>query len=83
VIVTGFRDPAHNRLVVVAVNTQETEQLLKIRVQGASPRSGTTGEVSYGTKRWDSVTGIGSTAQGELLYVTPARSVVTLAIPIN
>lgn len=83
VIVSAFRDPPRGRLVVVTVNNEAVSQLLRIQVQGAAAQAPISGEVSYQTTRWEPFTGVAPTREGEIQYVAPARSVVTIAIPIE
>lgn len=83
VLVTAFRDQANGRIIVVAVNNEAAEQLLRITLNGASARAAVTGAVSSGTLRLETVPPFSPTATGEVKFVAPARSVVTLAIPIG
>lgn len=81
VIVTAFRDPPNSRVVVVAVNNETTEQLLRVRLTGASARGEASGESSYGGVRWQAVSPRSAAANGDFEIVAAAHSVVTLAIP--
>ena len=45
VITTAFRDPANSRLVVVVVNNEATEQLLRVRLSDASARAKVNGGI--------------------------------------
>jgi O-glycosyl hydrolase len=83
VIVTAFRDQAGGRLVLVAVNNETMPRLLRIVPTGASPAGQITGEASYQGIRWGVIPPFSPTALGEVEYVAPARSVVTLVIPIH
>jgi O-glycosyl hydrolase len=82
VVVSAFRDTARNRIVVVAVNAGTDSQLLRVRVAGGSV-SGASGEISYAAERWQTISGLTPTGAGEIEYVAPAKSVVTLAIPLG
>ncbi len=81
VLVTAFRDEPRGRLVVVAVNNETSEQLLRITLTGGSASGDVTGEASFEAARWRTISSFSPTAAGEVQYVAPARSVVTLAIP--
>ena len=69
--------------MVVAVNNETTPQNLRIKLVGASASGVVTGEASYGSVRWEAIAGFATTAPDELQYLAPARSVVTLAIPLQ
>lgn len=81
VIVTGFRDVARSRLVLVVVNNESTSQLVRVRVSGSQPRGQATGETSYGQSRWASLENIRTGSDGAVEVLAQARSVVSLAIP--
>jgi Glycosyl hydrolase family 30 beta sandwich domain len=83
VIVTAFRDAARQRIVVVAVNNETTPQNLRIKLVGAAAAGMVTGEASYESVRWQPIPDFATTASDELQYLAPARSVVTLAIPLR
>jgi len=67
----------------VAVNNEATQQLLQIQLTGASARGQISGEVSSGQLRWQAFPAFASPSTNSVGFVAPARSVVTLAIPIN
>lgn len=83
VIVSAFRDPSSRRMVVVAVNTEGTSRALRISLRGAAARTGITGESSFEGVRWQIIPPFAPTAAGDVEFTAPARSVVTLAIPMN
>jgi O-glycosyl hydrolase len=83
VIVTAFRDAVRQRIVVVAVNNDTTPQNLRIKLVGAAAAGLVTGEASYEAVRWQAIAGFAATAPDEIQYLAPARSVVTLAIPVQ
>ncbi len=83
VIVTAFRDSANDRIVVVVVNNEATQQLLRIRLSGASAAGTASGESSYANIRWQSIPPFPPTASGDLELTAPAKSVVSVGIPIN
>src|SRR5206468_3620127 len=83
VIATAFRDVANSRLVVVVVNNEATEQLLQVRLSGASAGGNANGESSYGSVRWKAIPPFAAASGGDFETVAPANSVVTLAIPIR
>ena len=83
VIVTAFRNQTDGRIVVVAVNNESTEQLLRIALKGASSAGAASGELSYQGLRWQAIPPFTPSNGTEITYVAPARSVVTLAIPLR
>ncbi len=83
VIATAFRDLANSRIVVVIVNNEATEQLLRIRLSGASGSGQATGESSYANVRWQVIAPFAASSSGDFETVAPANSVVTVAIPIG
>jgi O-glycosyl hydrolase len=78
---SAFRDPASGRIVVVAVNNESTDHVLRIRVQGASARGTVTGVASYEAIRWQDLPPSGPDGRGEVFALARARSVITLVIP--
>jgi len=83
VLVSSFRDAADGHLVVVAVNNEPTAQALRIQLTGATAKGPVTGEESYASLRWRIISPFAPAANGEIEFVAPARSVVTLAIPVG
>lgn len=83
VIATAFRDPVNSRVVLVVVNNEGTEQLLRVGLSGATARGNATGESSYGSVRWQPIPPFAASTGGDFETVAPAKSVVTLAIPIG
>lgn len=83
VLVTGFRDTERNRVVVVATNANATPQLLRVRIEGATLTGAMSGEASHGDVRWTAITGARLASDGMLEVVAPARSVVSLALPLQ
>lgn len=81
VVVSAFRNPGARRIVVVAVNHEPAAQLLRVTLREVVAGSPVTGETSHGAVRWQAIAGFSPQADGEVTYVAPARSVVTLAIP--
>jgi O-glycosyl hydrolase len=81
-IVTAFRDPPRNRIVVVAVNNGTGERLLQVHLNGATAGTAN-GEESYGGIRWRLISDLAPTSAGAIEFLAPAKSVVTLAIPIQ
>lgn len=82
-LATAFRDPTSRKIVVVAINTEETSRTVRIALRGATAGSGITGELSFEGTRWQIIQPYSPTAAGEVEFVAPPRSVVTLAIPTN
>ena len=83
VVVTGFRDQAAGRIVVVVVNNETTEQLLRVRASGASPLSQATGEASYGSVRWEAIPAFAAAPDGDFELTAPAKSVLSIGIPFK
>lgn len=83
VVASAFRDPASLRLVVVAVNNSTDNLLIRIRVDGAVIGGVIAGEASYGTVRWAPVTDASVGSDGVAMVNVRARSVVTLALPLQ
>lgn len=82
VLVTAFRDERRQRVVTVIANADTRPQLLRLRLTGATPAGGTTGEASRDTVRWGPIDLV-TIRDGVTEYLAPPRSVVTLAIPIR
>lgn len=82
VIVTAFRDQANGRIVVVVVNRETTDQLLRLSLSGAAPSGQASGELSFGAVRWQAIPKFSAAANGEFEIAARANSVLTLAIPI-
>jgi O-glycosyl hydrolase len=83
VIATAFRDPVNSRVVLVVVNNEDTEQLLRVRLSGAAAAGNATGESSSGSVRWRTIPPFAAGTGGDFENVAPAKSVVTIAIPID
>jgi O-glycosyl hydrolase len=81
VIATAFRQAG--RLVVVVVNNEPEAQLLRIGLAGGEASGEAIGETSHGSVRWEAVDPLAPAADGAFETAAPARSVVTLAIPIE
>jgi hypothetical protein len=65
------------------VNNETTPQNLRIKLVGATASGMVTGEASYESVRWQAIPDFATTAPDEVQYLAPARSVVTLAIPVQ
>lgn len=83
VLATAFRDSGESRIVVVIVNSSPTSQRIEIQVAGGRPSGGVTGEISYGTLRWQEVSAAITEETGTIAYVIPPQSVLTLGIPVR
>jgi O-glycosyl hydrolase len=83
VIVTAFRDPPNGRIVVVVVNNESEAQLLRVRLAGTSTAGEASGEMSHGGVRWQSLPPFAPGSGGDFETAAPAKSVVTVAIPID
>jgi O-glycosyl hydrolase len=83
VIATAFRNQTDRRIVLVAVNNESTEQLLRVALAGASSAGAVSGELSYEGARWQPIPPFTPPDPTEIGYVVPARSVVTVAIPVR
>lgn len=79
----AFQDGSGNRVVVVATNASAKPQLIRVRIAGAAPAGTFSGEVSSQSVRWQAITGTISSATGIAEFLAPARSVVTMAIPLR
>jgi hypothetical protein len=83
VVASAFRDPASGRLVVVAVNNSTENLLVRVQVNGAVIGGAVEGETSYGTVRWAPVSDAAVGSDGVATVNVRARSVVTLAVPLQ
>lgn len=83
VVASAFRDPASERLVVVAVNNSTENMLVRVQVNGAVIGGAVEGETSYGTVRWAPVSDAAVGSDGVATVNVRARSVVTLALPLQ
>lgn len=80
VLVTAFREPTLNRMVVVAINANSAARTLTVTLSGASLGTTYDGELSTSTMPWSPVSG--AVAGGVLTFSMPASSVVTLSVPL-
>ncbi|HET6566593.1 MAG TPA: T9SS type A sorting domain-containing protein [Rhodothermales bacterium] len=83
VIATAFRNRSGDQITVVAVNNTASAQALKIVLSGASANGSVKGEESYEQERWASIQAFSPASSSEIHYTAPAKSVVTLTIPVG
>src|SRR5262249_46882780 len=65
VIATAFRDSTRGRVVLVVINNEPTEQLLRVRLAGASAGGAATGESSFGSVRWQAIPAFAASSSGD------------------
>jgi O-glycosyl hydrolase len=82
-IVTAFRDVAANRIVVVVVNTASASQPFRIVLRGAAARGQISGALSSAAGRAQSIAPFAPDSESEVRFTSPAKSVVTLAVPLR
>lgn len=81
VLASAFRSQDGTRAVLVAVNAYDEARVLRVRVDGATINGIPAAEASNGSTRWQPVTG--RVLGGTVDIFAPARSVVSLSIPVR
>jgi O-glycosyl hydrolase len=79
VMVTSMIDTATNNTILVVINNKNSNEIINVNMQ--LPIIGTiSGELSYGSFRWQSITPFAATGNNTFSYTLPGQSVATFVI---